>query len=66
VPILFFFSGVHPDYHRPSDEPSKLKYEKAARIARLIYLLGLEIANADDRPTWDPEAYRRVVQDAGE
>lgn len=66
VPILFFFSGVHPDYHRPSDEPSKLKYEKAARITRLIYLLGLEIANADDRPTWDPEAYRRVVQDAGE
>jgi Zn-dependent M28 family amino/carboxypeptidase len=62
VPILFFFSGVHPDYHRPSDEPSKLKYEKAARIARLIYLLGLEIANADDRPTWDPAAYRRVVR----
>jgi Zn-dependent M28 family amino/carboxypeptidase len=62
VPILFFFSGVHADYHRPSDEPSKLKYEKAARIARLIYLLGLEIANADDRPTWDPAAYRRVVR----
>ena len=65
VPILFFFSGVHPDYHRPSDEPSKLKYEKAARITRLIYLLGLEIANADDRPAWDPEAYRRIVKDAG-
>jgi hypothetical protein len=66
VPILFFFSGVHADYHRPSDEPSKLKYEKAARIARLIYLLGLEVANADGHPVWDPAAYRRVVEGAGD
>jgi Zn-dependent M28 family amino/carboxypeptidase len=61
VPILFFFNGVHEDYHRPSDEPEKIGYEKISRITRLIFFLGLEIANADERPVWDPDAYERVV-----
>ncbi len=65
VPILFFFNGVHQDYHRPSDEPEKIRAEKAARIVRLVYLLGWEIANAEDRPAWDPDAYRRVVEPGG-
>ncbi len=66
VPILFFFNGVHADYHRPSDEPDKIDSEKAARIVRLVYLLGLEIANADEPPAWDPAAYRRVVGTGGD
>jgi hypothetical protein len=66
VPILFFFNGVHADYHRPSDEADKLEYEKAARIVQLVYLLGLEVANADERPAWNPEAYKRVVEGADE
>ncbi len=61
VPILFFFNGVHEDYHRPSDEPEKIGYDKISRITRLIFFLGLEIANADERPVWDPDAYERVV-----
>ncbi|MFQ5678415.1 MAG: M28 family peptidase [Gemmatimonadota bacterium] len=65
VPILFFFSGVHEDYHRPSDEPGKLEYEKMARIGRLIYYLGREVADAERRPVWDEEAYERVVEGAG-
>lgn len=64
VPILFFFSGTHEDYHRPSDEPAKIDYEKLTRVGRLLYHLGLEVANADRRPEWDPEAYRRVVESA--
>ena len=64
VPILFFFSGVHADYHRPSDEADKLDYEKAARIVQLVYLLGLDVANADAPPEWNPDAYRRVVEGA--
>lgn len=65
VPILFFFSGVHEDYHRPSDEPGKLKYEKMARIGRLIYHLGRRVADAEQRPEWDAAAYRRVVEGGG-
>jgi len=45
VPILFFFNGTHPDYHRPSDEPSKIDAEKQARLTRLIYYLTREIAD---------------------
>jgi Zn-dependent M28 family amino/carboxypeptidase len=62
IPAVFFFNGVHADYHRPSDEVDKVKFEKASRIARLVYEVALAIANADDPPTWDPEARRRIVE----
>jgi hypothetical protein len=63
VPILFFFNGVHEDYHQESDEVDKIGYDKMARIGRLIFYLGLEVANADDRPMWDADAYARIVAD---
>ena len=62
VPILFFFNGTHTDYHRPSDQPEKIQYDKTARIAKMLYYLGLQVANADGRPEWVPEAYDRVVE----
>jgi len=61
VPILFFFNGVHEDYHGPDDEVDKIDGEKAARIARLVFYLGIDVANASERPKWDPQAYRQVV-----
>ncbi len=65
VPILFFFTGTHDDYHGVKDEPDRILYDKTARIARLIFHLGLEVADADERPEWDQAAYRRVVQEGG-
>jgi len=62
VPILFFFNGVHPDYHRPSDSPEKINPEKEARIARLLFYLGEDIANAPERPKWKPESYKEIVE----
>jgi len=61
VPILFFFSGTHPDYHRPGDSPDKIDTEKESRIVQLVFYLGLEIANAADRPKWNPDSYKRIV-----
>ena len=61
VPILFFFNGTHEDYHEPSDEPDKIDAEKTARIGRLIFHLGLEVANRTERPRWNPESYRAIV-----
>jgi hypothetical protein len=61
VPVLFFFNGTHEDYHRPSDEPELIDAEKTSRIARLVFYLGLEVANAPDRPRWEAESYRRIV-----
>ena len=65
VPILFFFNGVHEDYHRPSDSPDKIDGEKEARILRLLFYLGQDIANAPQRPKWKPESYRQIVEGAG-
>ena len=61
VPILFFFSGTHEDYHRPGDSPDKIDAEKEVRVARLIFYLGLEVANAPARPKWNPDSYKRIV-----
>jgi hypothetical protein len=61
VPALFFFNGTHEDYHRPGDVPEKIDGEKAARIARLAFFLGLEVANRPERPRWSPESYERIV-----
>ena len=61
VPILFFFNGTHPDYHRPSDEVAKIDADKTARVGRLIFHLGLEVANRTARPVWDPDSHRTIV-----
>jgi hypothetical protein len=63
VPILFFFNGVHPDYHRVSDSPDKIDSEKEARILRLVYYLGRAVGDAAERPKWKPESYRTIVDD---
>ena len=65
VPILFFFNGTHADYHGLDDEVESIDADKTARIGRLIFWLGLEVANADERPRWDPESYGRIVEPGG-
>ena len=63
VPVLFFFNGTHEDYHRPSDEVEKIDGEKAARIGRLLFHLGIEVADADEAPRWDPDSRARIVEE---
>ncbi len=65
VPVLFFFNGVHPDYHQVSDSPDKIDSEKLSRIAQLVFYLGQEIGNAPERPKWNPESYDRIVEKKG-
>ncbi|MEX2153576.1 MAG: M28 family peptidase [Gemmatimonadaceae bacterium] len=50
IPILFFSTGFHEDYHKVSDEPAKIDYEKMARIASLMLELGTTVANREARP----------------
>ena len=63
VPVLFFFSGTHDDYHGRDDEVDRIDTEKAARISRLIFYLGHEVANRVEPPRWDPESFRQIVSD---
>ncbi|MSR06488.1 MAG: M28 family peptidase [Gemmatimonadetes bacterium] len=62
VPILFFFNGTHPDYHGRGDEVSKIDGEKESRIVKLVFYLGLDLANAAEKPKWNPESYKSIVQ----
>ncbi len=62
VPILFFFNGVHEDYHEVTDSPDKIDSEKEARILKLLFYLGQEVANAPKRPEWNPESYKEIVE----
>ena len=62
VPILFFTSGTHPDYHRPSDESGRIDAEKEARLLRLIFHVGAAVASAEERPRWTAGSYRQIVE----
>lgn len=53
IPIIFFFDGEHEDYHRPSDSPDKIDYQKMEKVARTIYLTLWEVANRTARPAVD-------------
>jgi hypothetical protein len=63
VPILFFFNGVHEDYHEVTDSPDKINSEKESRILQLLFYLGQEVANAPNRPKWNPESYKEIVEE---
>ncbi|MEP6991076.1 MAG: M28 family peptidase [bacterium] len=50
VPIVFFTTGMHPEYHQPGDEPARIDYEKLARVARLMRDVGVAVGNGAARP----------------
>jgi hypothetical protein len=62
VPILFFTSGTHPDYHQPSDAPERINGEKESRLLRLLFHLGATIADQRSRPRWKAESYQHIVE----
>jgi len=64
VPILFFFNGTHPDYHQVSDSPDKIDAEKASRVAQMAFYVVYDVANTTERPQWNPESRRQIVQGA--
>jgi len=60
IPALFFFSGVHEDYHQQSDEVDKLDTDKAARVARLAFWTAHAIADSPEPPRWTAEGLEQV------
>jgi hypothetical protein len=45
IPVTFFFTGFHADYHRPTDTPDKINYPKMARVLRLVFVAANELAD---------------------
>lgn len=52
VPAIFVHTGLHPDYHTERDTPDKLRYDKMARIVRMVHQLSWDLAEAPDRPAY--------------
>jgi hypothetical protein len=50
IPIAFFFTGLHQDYHQVTDEPQYIDYPHYTRITQYIHDLMVEIGNRDRRP----------------
>ena len=53
IPIIFYFSGVHADYHRVSDEIAAIDFTKLERVARTIYATAYCLAELPARPPVD-------------
>ncbi len=64
IPGIFFFSGLHDNLHSPGDELEEVDCDKAARVARLIFHFGYEVAQAMERPLWT-DAGREMLAELG-
>ena len=53
IPIIFFFTGIHSDYHQVTDEPQYIDYVHMARIGNYIEDLAMHVADMDHRPVVD-------------
>lgn len=55
IPAIFYFNGVHDDYHKPTDTPDKIDYPLLAKRTQLAFAVAWELANADERPKVDKD-----------
>jgi Zn-dependent M28 family amino/carboxypeptidase len=49
IPVIFYFNGVHADYHKETDETEKINFEKMEKITRLVFFTAWELANRKER-----------------
>ena len=64
IPIIFFTTGLHPDYHANTDEVSKIEFDKMTRITQMVYETGARLANLDHAPVRDNKGPRAGRLDA--
>jgi hypothetical protein len=65
IPIVFFTTGLHSDYHQVTDEPQYIDYDHMARVANFLEDLAVQVADMDHRPVVDkpkPDPNGRCVQ----
>jgi hypothetical protein len=60
IPAIFLTTWLHEDYHRPSDTVDRIDADKAARVARFVFRLTHEVADAPERPHWLPGRLEEV------
>jgi Peptidase family M28/PDZ domain/PA domain len=65
IPVLFFFSGLHSDYHKPSDTWDKINAPSAARLLDMIDNVAVQLANADQPPAFQVVAEEKPLAGGG-
>ena len=55
IPVIFYFSGTHEDYHGPGDTADKIRYDLLTKRAKLIFHTAWEIANMEETIEVDVE-----------
>jgi Zn-dependent M28 family amino/carboxypeptidase len=53
IPSVFFFNGVHADYHKPTDTADKIEYDALEKRAQFAFVTAWELANRENRPAVD-------------
>ncbi|TAF31344.1 MAG: M28 family peptidase [Cytophagales bacterium] len=53
IPVIFYFTGVHEDYHKPGDEVEKIDFTKMEKLTKLIFHTATALSNAPTRPKVD-------------
>ena len=53
IPVIFFTTGGHADYHQVTDEPEYIRYQHMARVDQLIFDIAVKVADLDHRPLVD-------------
>jgi hypothetical protein len=65
IPVLFFFSGLHSDYHKPSDTWEKINPESAAKLVDVVAATGEELADAEQKSAFLVVAEERPMGGSG-
>ncbi len=65
IPVLFFFSGLHADYHRPSDTWDKINAPSAARLLDMVESVVVQLASAVDTPAFQVVAEEKPAGGGG-
>ena len=53
IPVVFFTTGLHGDYHQVTDEPQYIDYPHMARVGQLVHDIAVRVGNLDHRPVVD-------------
>ncbi|MFA5556260.1 MAG: M28 family metallopeptidase [Flavobacteriaceae bacterium] len=55
IPAIFYFDGVHEDYHKATDTPDKIDFPLYAKRTKLAFATAWKLANVEDRPIIDKD-----------
>ena len=65
IPTFFFFTGIHGEYHRPTDTADLINFAGMARLAVFGKAVALDLANAESLPAWDAETAKIPMKGDG-